>query len=232
MVLKFQTPEVSDYFQWDVENWSNAITLWQHAIDERGKNLNCLEIGARDGGLTLWLAWQGNTVVCSDLQSPESTALPLHKKYGVEHRVTYASIDATNIPYENHFDVIIMKSILGVIGGFGNYTKQQDVIASAHKALKPGGVLLFAENLKGSVLHTLGRRVFTNWGHYWRYLTAKELKALLSPFQKSEIHTLGFLGTFGRSEKARQILGKTDGLLFNRPIFKHAHYIGYGIAVK
>ncbi len=232
MVLKITAPTLQDYFQWDVENWSIAITLWTQAVEKRGPGLQCLEIGAREGGLSLWLAWQGHSVICSDLESPKRTASPLHKKYGVEHRMAYASIDATQIPYENHFDIIVMKSILGVIGGFGNHGKQQEAVASAYKALKPGGVLLFAENLKGSALHMLGRKAFTKWGHYWRYLTANELKALLTPFHKFELDTLGFLGTFGRSEKARQLLGKIDKTIFNRPFFTRMHYIGYGVAEK
>jgi len=40
--------------------------------------------------------------------------------------------------------------------------------------LKPGGWLLFAENLKGSMLHRLLRKTFVRWANYWRYLVYRK----------------------------------------------------------
>ncbi len=231
-MLNTPKPQLKDYFQWDVENWSKALALWQRALNSKTKLLKCLELGAREGGLSLWLAAEGNEVVCSDLESPESKAAPIHQRFGLRSQITYAAIDATQIPYENHFDIIILKSILGNVGGHENFERQQMAIASVHKALKTGGMLLYAENLKASKLHVVSRKLFTNWGSYWRYLTANEVESLMKPFAKNEMHTTGLLGSFGRSEKARKLLGKIDGKLFSHKSFHSYHYICYGVAVK
>lgn len=77
----------------------------------------------------------------------------------MENLITYQDIDATQIPYENEFDIIVFKSIIGGIGRNDNKEIQQLVFNQIYKALKPGGQLLFAENLSASPLH----RFFSKW---------------------------------------------------------------------
>ena len=67
----------------------------------QNKNYKCLELGARQGGLSLWLALKGNSVVCSDISystQPHELqkAKDLHKKYNCEDRISCESIDALN----------------------------------------------------------------------------------------------------------------------------------------
>jgi len=130
---------LSDIIEWDVVNWSSALQFWE-------KNSNCnlshslvLEIGAGNGGLSLWLASKGCKVICSDLNDPIQKAYELHKKYQVLNRIEYQVLDATNIPYREKFDVIIFKSILGGIGRDGQYELQLKAIFEMYKALKKGG---------------------------------------------------------------------------------------------
>ncbi|MBV8067653.1 MAG: class I SAM-dependent methyltransferase [Candidatus Eremiobacteraeota bacterium] len=128
-----------DVLKWDVDNWSVALAYWQRYGKLEGAPLECLEIGANQGGLSVWLASKGHRVVCSDLERTDASARPLVTRYGVLDRVTFEDINATAIPYENHFDVIVFKSVLGGVGHNRAIERQRAAIASMHRALKPGG---------------------------------------------------------------------------------------------
>lgn len=218
-------------FRWDVVNWSRALELWEPVLAQPGP-LRVLEVGGREGGLSSLAAYYGHQVVCSDLENPESIAAPLHRAQGLTERITYEAIDATDIPHRDVFDVILFKSILGGIGRDNHPEKQQQAIQSMHRALKPGGYLLFAENLRGSAMHRQLRATFQPWGKSWRYLTPAEMEQLLSPFSKKELRTTGLLGTLGRNESQRNMLGKIDQSFSARICPSSWHYIIYGYARK
>jgi len=222
---------VKDLLQWDVKSWSKALSYWERKVawDEIHKGL---ELGGREGGLSLWLALKGKSVVCSDLNEAEKHACPLHERYEVRALVKYEDIDATNIPYENYFDVIVFKSIIGGIGRNENYELQQKVFMEVYKALKPGGKLLFAENLLASALHRQLRKRFVNWGNSWRYVSVQEIKDFLKDFPSYEIKTTGVLAAFRRNERQRNLLASLDSLALNKICPKNWRYIGYGIAEK
>jgi len=221
---------IKDIIQWDVFSWKKAIDFWENNINWDKVNI-ALEIGARDGGLSLWLALKNKNVICSDIGISEK-AIQLHKKYNINHLVSYQVIDATNIPYENYFDVVVLKSVLGGIGSFENFYSQQKAIQEIHKSLKKGGKFLFAENLKASKIHQIARKKFTKWGKRWKYLTIEEMHSLLSIFSDYTINTTGFLAAFGRTELQRNFLAKIDNFIFNKITPKNWHYIVYGIATK
>lgn len=221
---------LKDIIQWDVLSWKKAIDFWEENISW-DKVTNVLEIGARDGGLSLWLVLKNKNVICSDISNSEK-AIQLHKKYHVDYLVSYQDIDATNIPYENYFDVVIVKSVLGGIGSYGNNNSQQKAIQEIHKSLKKGGKFLFAENLKASLIHQLARKKFVKWGNSWKYLTIEETHSLLSKFSDYKINTTGFIAAFGRSESQRNILARIDNFILNKITPNYWHYIVYGIATK
>ena len=222
---------INSILQWDVNSWSKAFHFWETQI-EFNQISNALELGGREGGLSLWLALNQKHVVCSDLLNTQKTASALHQKYNVSEFVHYQDIDASKIPYENHFDLIVFKSIIGGIGRNNNSQIQQQVFQQIHRALKPGGKLLFAENLIASPLHQAFRKRFVKWGDSWRYVSLDELKLFLKDFSSVQIKSNGVLATFGRSENQRKFLSHLDNFLFN-PIFPNSwKYIGYGVAVK
>lgn len=226
------TQEITkDILQWDIKSWSKALRYWE---DTTHWSLvkNGLELGGREGGLSLWLSLKGITTVCSDLSNVKETAEKLHLKYNVTSHISYQDIDATNIPYENHFDVIVFKSIIGGIGSNNNIAIQQKVFKEIHKALKPGGKLLFAENLIASPLHQWLRKRFVNWGSRWRYVSNDEMKNFLQDFSSYEIKATGVLGTFGRNENQRKFLSTLDQLLLNPICPNNWKYIVYGFATK
>lgn len=221
---------IKDIIDWDTVNWSKAIPFWEKHSKLNESRLKCLELGSHHGGLSLWLAQKGHQVICSDLESPEKEAKILHSKYD-QLSIQYESINALNIPYENAFDLIVFKSILGGVSRGGRQDRKQACIQQIYKALKPGGKLLFAENLKASTLHQFLRKRFIKWGNDWNYLHIDEVESLFSDFKKVNYKTIGFFGAFGRNESQRKILGKIDALL--NPFYgKRQRYIVVGIAEK
>lgn len=220
-----------DIIQWDLKSWSKALRYWEDTTDWSLVK-NGLELGGREGGLSLWLSLKGIDTICSDLTNVKETAEKLHLKYNVNSRITYQDIDAANIPYENHFDVIVFKSIIGGIGSNDRKEIQQQVFEEIHKALKPGGKLLFAENLIASPLHQWLRKRFVNWGSRWRYVSLDEMKTFLRGYSSYEIRTTGVLGAFGRNENQRKFLSTIDTLLLNHICPDNWKYIVYGFATK
>jgi SAM-dependent methyltransferase len=217
--------------EWDVMNWWCAAQFWEDRIPVDLSGTSSLEIGSRAGGLSLWLARKNSQVTCSDKETPEPHVAAFHREWGVSNRIRYESIDATNIPYENEFDIVIFKSVLGAVGSDNNFGKIERAIQEMHAALKPGGLLLFAENLNAP-FHDFFRKRFVKWGNRWRYPTREELLSSFTSFTKVEHGSTGFLGAFGRSEWQRRFLGKIDRLFFSRMVGPRHHYIIYGIATK
>ena len=222
---------IKDIIDWDIVNWSKSIIFWKKKINLKNKNYTCLELGSKRGGLSLFLAHQGNNVICSDLESPEDFASQLHRKYSVENRISYESIDATIIPYENKFDIVTFKSILGGISRNEKNELTKTTLNEIYKSLKPHGKLLFAENLDSSFIHKFFRKRFVNWGAEWNYLKYNEIEKKFSSYSKLEYITVGFWGTFGRTETQRNLLGKIDNL-FEKIIPESKRYIVIGIAEK
>lgn len=222
---------LNDVIEWDVVNWGRALAYWQDAgIDFKGCKV--LDIGSRNGGLSLWFALQGAEVVCSDLDGPTEQAIALHKKYGVADKIRYEEIDATNIPYTNYFDVVVFKSVLGGIGADENVEKQKKAISEMQKAIdfeNGKGYLLFAENMVATQIHTYFRRKYIPWGTHWRYAELNDLLGMLDAFEKVDYRTTGFLGAFGRNNAQRSFLGRIDGVL-DRVIPEYRKYICIGIA--
>ncbi|OFZ11253.1 MAG: hypothetical protein A3D92_04910 [Bacteroidetes bacterium RIFCSPHIGHO2_02_FULL_44_7] len=222
---------IEEFIQWDVRTWSRALKYWDTQVAWNTIE-NALELGAREGGLSLWLASKGKRVLCTDYEDAEKIGRPLHEKHGLTSLVAYENVDATKIPYTNHFDLIVFKSIIGGIGRFGGIDAQRQVFLEIHKALKPGGVLLFAENMQSSALHQRLRKRHNAWGNYWRYVSLKELSEFLEPFSLHTLKTTGFYGTLGRSEAQKRLFSRMDELGPNALFPASWKYLGYGIAVK
>jgi SAM-dependent methyltransferase len=229
---------INDIITWDIVNWSKSLSFWEKNIDLENKNYKCLELGARQGGLSLWLALKGNQVICSDVSYDthphelEKTKA-LHKKYNCQNKISYECIDALNIPYENEFDIVIMKSTLGGIREFlmDETDIEARVIEQIYKCLKPNGKILFIENLSGTFLHNLARKIKYKNKNNWNYFKLKEIKPLFSGFKRIETKSVGLLGAFGRSEKQRQFLGKID-TIFEKLIPKQIRYVVIGYVEK
>lgn len=219
-----------DILGWDVKNWSNALLHWEKVIP-KDKKLMCLEIGANKGGLSLWLAAKGHSVVCNDIKPTPDEIKKHHSSLKLKGEIEYQCFDAVEIPYENHFDVIILKSVLGGVGREGKDERIEKSINEIYKALKPGGIFLFAENLRASKFHSFFRKNFVRWAKDWNYMHYSQIKNYLNKFTDTELHTAGFMGAFGFNEASRNVFGHFDSVVFNN-LPKGYHYIVYGHAKK
>ncbi len=199
-----------DIIQWDIKNWGEALDFWEPFLHQvEGKK--AAAFGEREGGLSLWLSNHGFEVECSDYKLSEELPLALHRKYEVEKQVSYSNQDITEIYFpDNTFDVVMFKS---VIGALGSKEKQDKALSELHRILKPGGYLLFAENLEATKLHNFARKKFTDWGHRWRYLRWTERMSQFSHFSGCMFKAKGFSATFGRSEKQRNVLASFDRVI-------------------
>jgi SAM-dependent methyltransferase len=226
---------LKDCLQWDIDTWKHALYHWDTVLEEMGDqsdNVSCpraLDLGARDGGLSLYLAEKGFQVVCSDISGPTDQARELHARRGYADKVDYQAIDAKDIPYEDgHFDVVIFKSVLGGIGTFLNYEAIQTAVGEIYRVLRPGGVLLFAENQRGSLFHQKARSLFVPWGKRWYYVSLQEIEDLFVVFPACEIKTYGF---FSCIKKDFGPFVTLDRLVCRSPRSQR-HYMAYGHAIK
>jgi SAM-dependent methyltransferase len=224
--------ELADFVVWDVCNWSAALAFWRAHSAQDLSGGTALELGARHGGLSLWLALQGARVVHSDVTVPTQRALATHTAAGVAERISYQIIDATRIPYAASLDVVVFKSVLGAVGARHGAAGQAAALSQIHQALRPGGELFFAENLVASPAHRFLRRRFVSWGARWRYTSVDEMLAFLEPFTEVRYCTIGFAGAFGRTGRQRAVLGRVDRLLLDRLVPARWRYIMIGVAQK
>lgn len=197
-------------FEWDVATWSRSLSLWERHIPGELAGSHALEVGARNGGLSLYLAEKGATVVCSDLSDPEKRARPGHERWDVAGRIEYRVADTTALPFEDEsFDLVAFKSVLGALS---TAEAQAGAIAELQRVLRPGGRLLWAENLEASRLHRLLRRRLP-WASYWRYPSLAEWREWTDGFAECQLATAGVSAALGRSERQRRFLARLDHVL-------------------
>ena len=214
-------------------NWSLALNYWLKETSINLFDCSALEIGSRNGGLSLWLALHGARVVCTDIKGPNAQAKLLHRKYGVSHLIDYHRVDASKMIFDDKtFDVVLFKSVLGDIGWNGNTRRQLKAVKEILRVLKPGGELFFAENLVASPFHQYMRNHFVEWGKSWKYLSLDELVNYFSVFTEFHYRTTGFLGAFGLTQIQKNLFGWLDRLVFNAVIPQKWQYIMIGICKK
>lgn len=202
-----------DVIEWDEVTWGRAVDFWNaEGLRPPEDGGLVLDLGSRGGGLSLLFALLGWRVHCTDLENPEATAKPLHDRYGVGGRITYRALDALELDAVEAYDIICFKSVMGGVGHHDNYAAQRKMMENIHRALKPGGYLLFAENTTSSPLHRFLRKRFNAWD-YWRYVSLDEVEELCRPFSEARRRSFGFLGALGRSEGQRVLLGSADRAL-------------------
>ena len=219
---------LKDIIQWEVRSWSRALPFWENHLPTQCP-IKALGIGEREGGLSLWFALKGIDVVCTDLDPFPSATRELHHRYKPIGSISYAPADATDLPFADaSFDLVFFKS---VIGALGSKERQKKAIEEIHRVLRPGGKLLFAENLQGTKLHSWLRRKFIPWNTYWRYLHPIRDRDLFVHFSEFHERSIGLSANLGRSEAQRDLLARFDRAI--EPIVPIGwREIWIGVAVK
>lgn len=226
-------PTCRDFIQWDVWNWAPALAFWRSRTRQNLQQVRALEIGAgQNGGLSLWLASQGASVVCSDCHIRLAQARKFHQSFALPGRIEYRNLDAANLPNDEKYDLVLFKSVLGAIGHGDDFERQRKAVRLMHATLKDTGELFFAENLMSSRLHRWLRKRYGAGRNDWRYIDEPEVHDLLAPFAWYDYSARGFLGTFGRSAWQRNLLGCVDSLLCSWIVPPRYRYVVYGVAGK
>ena len=183
------------YINWDKTNWTRALNFLDENKTADFKNKKVLELGGGEGSLSLWASNNGAKTICSDIIEPGSIVLNnLYKE-----KVIFEIIDAQDIPYENHFDFIIFKSLLGGIGR-NNLFEKQIIVWNKLKSLKKNGECLFIENMKGTIFHQIYRNRYGAGKNKWNYPSLNNFRDL-SKFLAAQSCSFGLLGS-------NRVLGK------------------------
>jgi ubiquinone/menaquinone biosynthesis C-methylase UbiE len=218
-------------FEWDTESWSQSVEFWaQSGVEIRGSKV--LELGSRHGGLSLLFALSGAEVVCTDIGGPSSQSRELHADYAMTPSISYRDIDAEHIDFpDNSFDVVVFKSMLGAVARNNNLGAARRAALEMHRILRPGGYVLFAENLAASGLHKFLRRRFVQWGSSWNYMTPGALMDVFSCFDSLQMKNWGFLACWGRTPSHRTLLFHFDKWIAGA-VPSSLRYIAFGVATK
>lgn len=220
---------------WDTANWGRALEFWLENCELRQKRVLELGCGCDNGGLSLWAALNDSaSVVCSDYDFPRLATREIHKQNGFSD-FAYERIDARNIPFENEFDVIIFKSMLGGIVRGGKLEIAREVFSQVAKALKKDGMILFAENLVSTRFHRFLRNHCGAGKNNWRYFDNDELSEILASVSGLKLvarKNVGFLGCFGLTETQRFLLGQVDKMFLEHIVPEKFRYVQFLVARK
>jgi chemotaxis methyl-accepting protein methylase len=221
---------INEIINWDVETWKEALPYWEDKLLDYDKtSALCIEIGARDGSISLWMATNGFNITCSDIYYDLEEAKKLHLKYGISKNVVYKKIDVLDWNEKNKYDVIIIKSVLGALQ---NEKMIEIAIKNIYENLKEGGILLFAENSKATIFHQQFRKRFTNWGNILFYFDEKSVKMLLKKMKVIEVKYNGVLAVFGNRIGFSKPFSNLDKFILNKIASNKIKYMLFGYAKK
>ena len=213
---------------WDIPNWSRALTFLDKHKQNKFDGKKVLEIGANNGTLSVWAAINGAQVICSDIDGPSEFAEKRINQLKLKN-VDFEYLDVLNLVYKNEFDFILFKSLLGGIGRKNCIEKQVLVMKKINQALIPGGECLFIENMKGLWFHQFYRNRYGAGKNDWHYPSLKEFNQFSKLFNKVSYRTFGFIGV--NNFPLKNIRAKLDPYL-EHIIHPNWNYIYAGIFRK
>ena len=218
----------NNFINWDVPNWERALIFLDSKKSVSFKDKKVLEIGARDGDLSLWAAIKGAHVICSDINGPSQVAFEAANHYKLK-KIEFKALDALNLPFSNKFDYVLFKSVLGGIGKADSIENQTIAMKQIYQVLKPGGECLFIENMRGTWLHNILRKKFGSGITNWYYPSLMEFYGLSKNFNKVSYRTFGYIGL--GDFPLKNFRSKLDSYL-EKIIDPSCHYIYAGVYQK
>lgn len=128
---------MQDIVEWDVAHWSRAFQLWDQELGGDWHGKRALDLGARGGGLSLYLSLRGCKVAYLDLHPAPEKAHELFLKYGVTEQLDFLRASVTDLPMADaSVDVVAFKSVLGSVGRAQGWHGQQVTVAEARRVLR------------------------------------------------------------------------------------------------
>ena len=228
--MKYKTYETITSGWWDSINWTRGLEFIDKNKSSSFLNKKILEIGGQNADMSLWAAKRGGNVICSDIINENDLhikAKNLMKKYFI----TYENINALDIRYENKFDFVLFKSVLGGIGRKGNREKHYRVINEIYKSLKKGGELLFIENMQGSFIHEIIRNKYGAGRNDWLYPSYENFISYSKRFHKIKYKTFGIFSVDCKNNK-QQLLRLFVNAKLEKILSKKSRYIFAGVFKK
>jgi ubiquinone/menaquinone biosynthesis C-methylase UbiE len=221
--------------QWDVPTWWRPMEYFGEVVRARAlQGKSVLELGARDGGTALYLAkFHGMSVVATDIDPIQSKCRALHERHGVSDLITYDVADATNLQFDDaSFDAVVIKSVLGGIAAAAGTQAMARAADEMRRVLRPGGVVLFAENLSASWFHRKARSARA-WSGEWHYPSLAEIESVFSRVGPPELKTTGFSAVFVPESfpRLKQVAASIDKCT-ERLVPRSWQYVGFGHSVK
>lgn len=143
--------------------------------------------------------------------------------------VEYKKVDLLNWQEEGKYNVIVLKSVFGALQ---NEISINSAVDNIFRNLKKGGILLFAENSKGTFFHQKLRKKYTDWGNIWFYFDDELIKRLFDKFEVVEVRHNGVLTVLGNRIGLSTIFSKLDKYFFNKITPNRVKYMLFGYAKK
>lgn len=188
--------------------WKKFIFYIESSIENNyniDSNVVFLELGAREGYISE-IFRENFKIIVSDI----SYNMKCIEKSTPEFE--YKNLNCLDINLQDEsVDIVVFKSVLG---GLKSAENQIVAFQEIHRVLKPNGLVIFAENVRGSLFHRLLRALkHKNRLNYWRYISNADFSKIvedtnfkvLSAEYKGVLSGLGFTNIFFDS-----ILSKLD----------------------
>ena len=212
--------------EWDSYTWSRSVRYWLSSYTAPSHGGRILEVGSGSGRLSRWFQLQGYEVVGSDVDWNRVSR-------AVDCGFPYLACSMLQLPIvSSTIDIVVVRSVLGSVRAVTGPDGLQQAFDEVGRVLKPGGALFYAENIRGSRLHMMARRNFTEWGKRWFYFEPGVLKSYVG--WSSEVHSrlFGGLSLFGPNEAIRRGLGRVDRLYDRHVQTSSWSHVEAGVVVK
>ena len=194
----FLSKKLIDYtIVWNFGIWSRAIRYWGECLSGSDfSNMKVLEIGAnKRSAVSLVFADKGADCTLGYYPLPKDSPEHFLKNMDLEldGTVNVIPLNIFEMPFNEEFDIVCMKSVLGGISKLNDCDNWSKGIDAAWEAVKPGGYLALAENVRGTFMHDYMRKNYRKNSKPWNYFSPNKYINKVQSLGKYKWKTFGFL---------------------------------------